>query len=397
MTHADPDQPRRLLLLGSTGSIGVNTLDVVAHLGAGHRVVGLAAGGNADRLVEQARAFHVDRLAVADPDAAERVRAGCPGATVYAGPGAALQLVDAVDADMLVGAMVGSVGLPATARAIERGMNIALANKETLVAAGELVVPLARRHGVELLPVDSEHSAIFQCLAGGDGQTSRRSDIKRIVLTASGGPFRQTPKEQMDAATVDEALAHPTWKMGRKITIDSATMMNKALEIIEAHWLFGLGSDRIEVIIHPQSIAHSFVEFADHSVLAQLGPPDMRSPIQYALTWPRREAGCARAMDWARLRELRFEPPDYDRFPALELAFRAIDAGGTAGAVLNAANEAAVEAFLDGRAAFGRITALVAEAMDAIPPTPIHDLAAVLDADAKARVFVRERLAGAAV
>lgn len=405
------DHPRRLLLLGSTGSIGVNTLDVVKHLGAGFEVVGLAAGANAERLIEQARAFDVDHLAIADATAAEAIRSACPDATVYAGDDAALQLVEAVEADMLVGAMVGAAGLPATLRAIERGMTIALANKETLVAAGELVVPLARKHGVDLLPVDSEHSAIFQCLAGsyerrvmsyetrdGDGPAHRsslvthNSQVRRIILTASGGPFRETPKAEMDAATVDEALNHPTWQMGRKITIDSATMMNKALEIIEAHWLFGLPSDQIEVIIHPQSIAHSFVEFADHSILAQLGPPDMRAPIQYALTWPERQEGCARQLDWSQLRELRFEPPDYERFPSLNLAFCAIDAGGTAGAVLNAANEAAVEAFLDERITFGRITELVAAAMDAIPATPIHDLRTVLEADAAARDFVREQL-----
>jgi len=398
-------QPRRLLLLGSTGSIGVNTLDVLRHLGPGYRVVGLAAGANADRLIEQARQFHVGHLAVADQAAAAAVRDQCPNATVFSGVDAALQLVERVEADMIVGAMVGAAGLPATIRAIEKGLAVALANKETLVAAGELVVPLAREYGVELLPVDSEHSAIFQCLQGrgpgtnglagsAPGPQAQGPDpaIRRIILTASGGPFRETPKAQMDAATVDEALDHPTWQMGRKITIDSATMMNKALEIIEAHWLFGLPSDRIEVIIHPQSIAHSFVEFADHSILAQLGPPDMRAPIQYALTWPDRQPGCARRLDWSALRELRFEPPDFDRFPALTLAFRAIDEGGTAGAVLNAANEAAVEAFLAEEIRFGQITKLVAEAMDAIRPTPIGDLQTVLDADQQARAFVRDRL-----
>jgi 1-deoxy-D-xylulose-5-phosphate reductoisomerase len=305
---------------------------------------------------------------------------------------------------VLVAAIVGAAGLPATIAGIRKGMDIALANKETLVAAGELVMPLVKKHSIHLLPVDSEHSAIFQCLEGSrftvhgsatgpepEPQTLN-SCVKRIVLTASGGPFRTASLAAIRSATVEQALKHPTWNMGAKITIDSATMMNKALEIIEAHWLFGLRVEQIEVIIHPQSIVHSFVEFTDNSVLAQLGPPDMKTPIQYALTWPQRRTGISDSMDWTKLRQLDFEPPDHDRFPALKLAYRAIEAGGTAGAILNAANERAVAAFLDRRISFGRITELVREAMDALEPVHVADIHTVLDADRAARQFVDQRI-----
>jgi 1-deoxy-D-xylulose-5-phosphate reductoisomerase len=292
---------------------------------------------------------------------------------------------------MLAAAIVGSAGLPATLAGIERGMDIALANKETLVAAGELVMPRVKQYGVHLLPVDSEHSAIFQCLQTSAPEQNGRV-IKRIVLTASGGPFRKTPLEKIRSATVKEALNHPTWNMGPKITIDSATMMNKALEIIEAHWLFGLGTDQIDVIIHPQSIAHSFVEFTDQSVLAQLGAPDMKTPIQYAMTWPSRAAGCSQPMDWTALSKLEFEPPDHERFPSIRLAYRVIETGGTSGAILNAANEAAVEAFLGGQIPFGRIVELNAEALDAVAIEPARDLATILQADRIARTFVRQRI-----
>jgi len=382
----------------------VNTLNVVRHLGGeAFDVVGLAAGANTQRLIEQATEFGVEHIAIAD--GADAVRHALPHASVHDGPDATRELVESVDADLLVGAMVGAAGLPATLTAIERGMAIALANKETLVAAGELVVPLARKHNVDLLPIDSEHSAIFQCFAAqGQGPRAEGQDgpdpsalgpwpfIKRIILTASGGPFRNATKQAIENATVADALNHPTWNMGRKITIDSATMMNKALEIIEAHWLFGLDAGQIDVIIHPQSIAHSFVEFTDHSILAQLGTPDMKTPIQYALTWPDRPPGCSEPLDWTALSRLDFQQPDHDRFPALNLAYRVIETGGTSGAVLNAANEAAVEAFLTERIRFGQITELVAAALDAIAPLPVDSLATVLDADQRARRFVAERL-----
>ncbi len=382
---------RRLILLGSTGSIGESTLKVLENLDGQFELVGIAAGQKAQRLIEQARQFGVRHVAVADADAAEVVRSALPDVTVYAGPDAARQLVEAVDADVLVAAIVGAAGLPATVEGIRKGMDIALANKETLVAAGELVVPLTRQYGVHLLPVDSEHSAIFQCLQSADAQLNGKS-VKAIVLTASGGPFRSTPLEQIRSATVEQALNHPTWNMGPKITIDSATMMNKALEIIEAHWLFDLSAEQIQVIIHPQSIAHSFVEFTDHSVLAQLGSPDMKTPIQYALTWPHRSPGCSRPLDWKSLRQLDFDQPDHERFPALSLAYRVINAGGTSGAILNAANEEAVNAFLERRIPFGRIVELSGEALDAIAPVPVHDLQTVLDADRAARAFVRGKI-----
>ncbi len=387
---ASPAKPRRLVLLGSTGSIGCNTLRVVRHLGEAYDVVGLAAGSNVPTLVEQARDFGVPHLALAHTEGCDDLRNALPHATIHNGSNALVDLVEAVHADVLVGAVVGSAGLPATIRAIERGTTIALANKETLVAAGELVVPLARKHRVPLLPIDSEHSAIFQCLA--EQGERHGAPVKRIVLTASGGPFRAATREHIQNATVDQALAHPTWRMGRKITIDSASMMNKALEIIEAHWLFGLAADQIDVIIHPQSIAHSFVEFTDHSILAQLGTPDMKTPIQYALTWPRRASGCSQPLDWTQLDRLEFEQPDFERFPALKLAYRVIETGGTSGAVLNAANEAAVAAFLDERIRFGRITELVAAALDAIDASPVATLGDVLRADAAARAFVERAI-----
>ncbi len=434
---AAPCRAQRLIVLGSTGSIGVNTLNVVEHLNAtgaaAIQVVGLAAGKSVEPLIEQARKFRVPAVAIADPAQAAQVSASLPGVRVFAGADAALKLVEHADATDLSAAIVGSAGLAATLQGVRKGMNIGLANKETLVAAGAIVTPLVRQHGARLIPVDSEHSAIFQCLQGqSEGTKGRRdegtkgqsegtkgqrdevglgcgiavsapsslsasvppslSPIKRIVLTASGGPFRKASKEAIENATVEQALKHPTWNMGPKITIDSATMMNKALEIIEAHWLFDLPGEKIAVIIHPQSIAHSFVEFEDNSVLAQLGPPDMRTPIQYALTYPDRPPGCSRALDWSTLSTLEFEQPDFTRFPALRLAYDVIEAGGTSGAVFNAANEAAVAAFLERRIRFGRIVELVAEALSAIDIRPADSLETLMAADAEAREFVRRRV-----
>ncbi|MHC4947185.1 MAG: 1-deoxy-D-xylulose-5-phosphate reductoisomerase [Planctomycetota bacterium] len=383
--------PRRLIVLGSTGSIGTNVLAVVEHLNAAgdfpFEVVGLAAGTNAAALADQARRHGVGHVALADETRADPL-AGLPH--VHAGPDAARRLVESVAraGDLVVGAMVGAAGLPATLAAIDRGCDVALANKETLVAAGEVVMPRVRQAGVHLLPIDSEHSAIFQCLRAGRDL----AEVRRLVMTASGGPFRTRPRARIEGATVDEALDHPTWSMGPKVTIDSASLMNKALELIEAHWLFGLEAERLEVIVHPQSIIHSFVEFVDGSVLAQLGPPDMRTPIQYALTWPRRGDGCARTMDWAGLRRLDFEPVDHDRFGAVRLAMDVIRAGGSSGAIFNAANEAAVEAFLAGRIPFGRITELVAATLAEVAPEPVGSLDDARRADAAARAAVRARL-----
>lgn len=388
----ETSKQRRIILLGSTGSIGTNTLAVVEHLraiGAMHfDVVGLAAGSNVNTLREQAQRFGVKHVAIADASLADELNGV---ATVFAGPDAAAELIDKVaqPGDIVVGAMVGSSGVPATLRAIERGCDIALANKETLVAAGSLVMPAAVKHGVKMLPVDSEHSAVFQCLLAGRSI----DEVARLVITASGGPFRKASAKDIASATPEQALNHPTWSMGPKVTIDSASMMNKALEVIEAHWLFGLPAERIDVIVHPQSIVHSFVEFVDGSVIAQLGPPDMRTPIQYALTFPAREAGCSRTMKWDELRSLEFEPVDHARFPAVKLAYDVINAGGTSGAIFNAANEAAVEAFLAGQIRFGRISEFVDMALSAIPSSSVSVLDDVMQADAAARAMVRKQLA----
>lgn len=387
------NQQRRLFVLGSTGSIGENTLEVVRHLCAtrsiSYQVVGLAAGSNVQLLARQADEFGCTAVAVADVDAARAWR-GPAGCEVFGGEDSALALIKthARAGDLVMGAMVGAAGIAPILTAIEAGCDIALANKETLVAAGAIVTEAARRRNVSIVPVDSEHSAIFQCMRAGRSP----SEVQRIVLTASGGPFRCTPKAVMDCAVVADALKHPTWSMGPKVTIDSASMMNKALEIIEAHWLFDLPAEKIEAIIHPQSIVHSFVEFVDGSVVAQLSPPDMKLPIQLALTWPARAPRCAKALDWAALRTLDFEPVDFERFPAVQLAWRVIRVGGTSGAILNAANEAAVEAFTRGTIRFGEISTLVMGALDAIPAIAVVDLSTVSDADSQARAWVYSQL-----
>lgn len=415
-----PDGLMRLIVLGSTGSIGAQALEVVAHLNGLHerglwpvrcQVVGLAAGRNAGRLSEQARAFGVADLALAADDGGE---IDC-AARLRRGPDSAERLVREVPCDVVLAAMVGVAGLPATLAAIELGRDVALANKETLVAAGELVIPAAGRSGSRLLPVDSEHSAIWQCLWARaqpgddrDGPATRREacppappmslgrDVSRLILTASGGALRAWPAERAYAATPADALKHPTWSMGPKVTVDSASLMNKALEVIEAHWLFGIEAERIGVLVHPQSIVHSLVEYADGSVMAQLGAPDMKTPIQVALAFPHRVAAAGAALNWPALSRLDFEPADESRYPALGLARRAIHAGGAAGAVLNAANEAAVECFLAQNGArpmpLGKIAEVVAEAMSTVPASPVAGLKDVRDADAHARACVHERL-----
>jgi 1-deoxy-D-xylulose-5-phosphate reductoisomerase len=386
--------PRRLIVLGSTGSIGVNTLSVVDHLtrnGSAIEVVGLAARSSTKALIEQAKRFNVRHLAVADPASATKLREALPDAEVFAGSDAAFQLVKQVKCTDVAAAIVGIAGLPATLAAVELGRRVHLSNKETLVAAGDLITRHAAKSGAALLPVDSEHSAIFQCMAGVH-EKPRSKAVRRLVLTASGGAFRDRPLEEVAAAKPEDALKHPTWDMGPKVTIDSATMMNKGLEIIEAHWLFGIAPDKIQPLIHPQSLVHSFVEFVDGSILAQLSPPDMRSPIQTALTWPDRVAGCGDKLDWTRLSELNFYPPCPERYPALELAYKAIRLGGTAPAILNAANEAAVEAFLDRKITFGRIVPLVAHALETIEPQEADHLTTILDADQAARQCVNDEL-----
>jgi 1-deoxy-D-xylulose-5-phosphate reductoisomerase len=339
-------------VLGSTGSIGTNTLEVIAASASRLRAVALAAHSSAQQLAAQAAEFLPRWLVVADAEAAAAYDWSTlpPDVKLLTGPDGIAEVVRQPEVDIVVSAIVGSAGLHGTWAALEAGKTVALANKETLVMAGGLVMRLAARRGARILPIDSEPSAVFQAL-----QAGRREELRRIVLTASGGPFRRHTPEQLARVTVEEALAHPTWDMGPKITVDSATMMNKALEIIEARWLFDLRPDQIDVVIHPQSIVHSLVEFIDGSMVAQMSPPDMKLPIQYALTYPERRPGIAATLDFARGLTLDFEPPDFERFPALSLGLEAARAGGTTGAVLNAANEAAVAGFLDGELSFVEI------------------------------------------
>ncbi|OPX25597.1 MAG: 1-deoxy-D-xylulose-5-phosphate reductoisomerase [Candidatus Latescibacteria bacterium 4484_107] len=346
---------KRILILGSTGSIGTSTLDVVDHFPDRFPVAGLSAGKNAGLLLEQAKRYRPGAVAIGDPVAVPALKSALTplGIRVFGGPDAVLELIEETAADLTVNALVGAAGLLPTMKAIERGMDVALANKESLVMAGALVMERVRERGVRLLPVDSEHSAIWQCLAGSDHPA-----IRRLMLTASGGPFVDWSAERMASITPKDALDHPTWNMGPKVTVDSATMMNKGLEIIEAHWLFDMAPDHIQVVVHRQSIVHSLVEFVDGSTLAQLSPPDMRLPIQLALTYPERWPRQATPLDLAALGTLSFESPDRKRFPCLNLAYQALGIGGTMPAVLNAANEVAVRAFLDERIPFTRIAEL---------------------------------------
>lgn len=374
---------RRVVLLGSTGSIGCSTLKVAAQL-AGHiELVGLAAAGSIEQLAQQARATGVRRVALYDASKEAALRALLPtGVQVHVGAEGLVHLATLAEADIVLVAIVGTAGLQPALAAIEAGKDLAIASKEILVMAGELITSAATRHGVKLIPVDSEHNAIFQCL---DGQRGGAEAVARLVLTASGGPFRALPAEDLARVTPAQALRHPTWEMGPKVTIDSATLFNKGLEMIEARWLFGIGMDRIDVLVHPQSIIHSMVEFRDGSLLAQLSRTDMCFPIQYALTWPDRVAGGLLAPDFAALGKLEFEAPRDDVFPALGLARRAGHCGGTLPAVFNAANEVAVAAFRNGQLTFPGIWGCVAAAMDAHDIQPSSSLAAVLAADLWAR------------
>lgn len=369
-------------VLGSTGSIGRSTLEVIAASRGNLRAVALAAQRNTAILEEQAWAVRPRWIVVADPQAAARHDWGHlpPETELLVGPEAVVRIAGEAEVDVVLSAIVGRAGLEGTWAAVEAGKRVALANKESLVVGGPLVTRLARERKATILPVDSEHSAIFQAL-----QAGRRDEVRRVVLTASGGPFRRYTNERLAEVTIDEALAHPTWDMGPKITIDSATLMNKALEIIEARWLFDLEPDQIGAVIHPQSIVHSLVEFMDGSVIAQLSPPDMKLPIQYALTWPERKAGVAAKFDWTRAMCLEFEPPDPDRFPALRLGLEVAGAGGTAGAVFSAANETAVAAFLDGRLRFDRIVPVCQQVLESHPFDPNPTLQQLLESDRWAR------------
>lgn len=376
-------------MLGATGSIGVSTLDVVEHLSDRLEIIGLTAHTNWQTLFEQARRMRPRWVAVTDAKAACQADPSLlPPATQFlAGPEAAARMVADPDTDVVVSAIVGAAGLLGTWEALKAGKTVALANKESLVMAGSCVKELEARCGGRILPVDSEHSAVFQAIAGARGACDGPLGeiVERIVLTGSGGPFRGKRRQDLQSVRVEDALNHPTWKMGPKITVDSATLMNKALEVIEARWLFDLPPEQIDVIIHPESVVHSFVEFRDGSVLAQLSPPDMRLPIQYALNYPDRVSGPARRLDWAGLRGLRFEPPDRATFTALDLGYEVARAGGTCGAVLNAANETAVDLFLEGRLAFLDIARVCKAVLDEHAFSPQPSLEELMAADRWAR------------
>jgi 1-deoxy-D-xylulose-5-phosphate reductoisomerase len=378
---------KSLALLGSTGSIGTQTLDLVRASRERLRVTALVAGSRAEDVLAQAREFQPDVVALADPAAAERIAGELPdGVALRSGPDAAREVAAEAEYDLCVHGIVGAAGVQPSQHVLARGRDLALANKESLVVAGEPLMELARSTGASILPVDSEHSAIFQCLRGEDA-----SRVRTIYLTASGGPFRDTPKGEFPGITPAMALRHPNWDMGPRVTVGSATLMNKALEVIEAHHLFDLPADRIRVLVHRQSIVHSMVEFVDGSIIAQLGPPDMRGPIHYALHHPDRAPADLRGFDPALFRELTFEEPDPDRFPALQLGYRCVEEGSDSGAYLNAADEVAVDAFLSERIGFQDITEVDRTVLGRRPGGAL-DLAGLLRADAEAR-----RLASAEV
>jgi 1-deoxy-D-xylulose-5-phosphate reductoisomerase len=381
--------PRGLAILGSTGSIGRSTLSVVALHPEQFRVAVLAANGSWQAIVEQAKVFHPDLLVLANPEAAAQARAAlrdCGSSTqVESGAEALALAVAGGNVDVVMAAIVGAAGLSSTLAAVRASKRVLLANKEALVMSGQILMDEVRRAGAELIPIDSEHNAIFQCMPTGYLPGDFARGVLRVILTASGGPFRCTDVAHLAKVTPDEACAHPKWKMGRKISVDSATLMNKGLEVIEATLLFGLPESQVDVIVHPQSVVHSLVEYADGSMLAQLGAPDMRTPIAQALAWPERFASGVQSLNLAEIGQLAFEPPDYVRFPSLGLARAAARAGGTAPAVLNAANEVAVQAFLEGRLNFTSITTVIDKVLQRLDSSPVKALGDVLDADAAAR------------
>jgi 1-deoxy-D-xylulose-5-phosphate reductoisomerase len=378
---------KNVVLLGSTGSIGTSAIKVAEDLPQHIRLVGLGAGNNVELLQEQAEKFRPEAISIIDPAKADQLRAhlkvgrGVPAEPqVFSGADGLIKLATLPSANIVLIAIVGTAGLKPALAAIRAGKDIAVASKEILVMAGEIVMREAAQHGVRVLAVDSEHSAIFQCL---DGKPV--ASVRRLLLTASGGPFRNTPKEEFPKITVERALKHPSWVMGKKITIDSATLFNKGLEMIEARWLFGIEMSRVDVVIHPQSVVHSMVEFVDGSIIAQLSTPDMCLPIQYALTYPERVGSQRVQTDFARIGNLAFEQPDLERFPALKLARRAGETGGTLPAVLNAANEIAVDAFCARKITFDQIPHVVARTMDRHQTTPHPTLDQILEADTWAR------------
>ncbi|HYJ44984.1 MAG TPA: 1-deoxy-D-xylulose-5-phosphate reductoisomerase [Pyrinomonadaceae bacterium] len=387
-----------IAILGSTGSIGRNTLRVVESFGEGaYRVVALGAGHNIELLAAQVEKHLPELVSVESEEGARRLRAklferDVDLPRIHIGEEGLVEVATHAQADTVVSATVGAVGFVPTLRALEAGKRVALANKETLVMAGELMTRAAEKSGAEILPVDSEHNALHQCLRG-----EQRGEVRRLVLTASGGPFRTKSASEMGRATVAEAMRHPTWQMGAKITIDSATLMNKGLEVIEARWLFGFGADEIDILVHPESVVHSMIELVDGSIKAQMGVTDMRHAIQYALTYPARHPCLLPPLDLTALSTLHFEAPDTERFPCIKLAYRALREGGTLPAAMNAANEEAVRAFLDERIALTDIPRVIEEVMDRHTNEPVENLEVVLKTDHHARVVsteIIERIAG---
>lgn len=382
---------RRIAILGSTGSIGTQAVDVVRRLTGNIRAGSLSAHRNGDLLLEQAVSLGVETACLSDPEAAHRFadRFRGEGIRLLSGKEGLVQLLDEAPVELVLNSLVGSAGLAPTLETLKRGIPLALANKESLVAGGDLVIRTAREQGAQIIPVDSEHSAVFQCLAG-----ERRASLERILLTASGGPFRDSDRDELERVTVDDALSHPTWSMGPKVTIDSATLMNKGLEVLEAHHLFGVELERIDIVIHPQSVIHSMVELVDGSVLAQMGVPDMRIPIQYALTYPERAVSPSERLDLAEYGALTFLEPDPARFPCLKLAYRSGTLGRNYPSAMNAANEEAVAAFLDRRIRFTEIPMVVEGTMEKHQPGDPGRLEEILEAESAARAVAGRIIGG---
>jgi 1-deoxy-D-xylulose-5-phosphate reductoisomerase len=389
---------KTITVLGSTGSIGANTLDVVRRSRHQYRVYALAAGRNTDALVSQILEFRPERVAVATSEGVSRLSeklgaTGLPKAEwpeLLWGDAARAQIAVASEVDIVISAIVGVAGLEATYEALRRGKRVGLANKEVLVSAGKLVMEAVRKYGAELIPVDSEHNGAHQCLRAGN-----RAHVTRLILTASGGPFRDTPREALHAVTPEQALNHPTWRMGNRITIDSATLMNKGFEVIEACWLFDFAPSQVDVVIHPQSSVHAMIEYSDGSVLAQISATDMRMPIQYALTYPDRWDAPVPKVDWTQARKWEFLPPDFDKFPLLRLAYQCQEAGGAASCILNAADEVAVEAFLQGRIGFLSIYEIVSETLAKMPAREPRSIGEILEIDRESRTLARQLVAAA--
>jgi 1-deoxy-D-xylulose-5-phosphate reductoisomerase len=383
---------KRLTIVGSTGSIGQNTLRVVEHLSDRFRIFALAANSSVDLLADQTAAFNPSVVAITDPTCVDAFRNCCRAKgvsvpEVVTGEQGLRQIASASEVDIVVSGAVGAAGLVPTYSAVVSGKTVALANKEAMVMAGELLRSTAKKTQATIIPVDSEHSAIDQCLRSG-----RLNEVKRLILTASGGPFRETPVEQFPGISPEQALNHPVWKMGKRITIDSATLMNKGLEVIEAHWLFDLPPEKIDVMVHPQSVVHSMVEFVDGSIIAQLGTADMRTPIQYALTYPERLASPVAGLDWTAVSRLDFSPSDRKKFPCISLAYQAMQDGGTSPAVLNAADEIAVEAFLARRIPFPDIPKIIEKVLCAHQGAPADSIKSITEADRWARDYASEQL-----